>query len=487
MRILVVVNSPKDWPLRFEEAEVVAARTYITDPAYSEPGATKVFNLCRSYRYQSLGYYVSLLASARGHKPFPDVRTIQDMKTQSIIRVASDELEGLIRKSMAPIQSGEFVLSIYFGHNLAKRHDPLSRHLFKLFPLPFLRAQFERRKKGHWFLRSISPIAASDIPDEHRAFVLDVAREFFSKAAPRRRRTAFRYDLAILHDPHEDEPPSDPKALRKFVRAAESLGLETELIGKEDYARLAEFDALFIRETTSVNHHTYRFARRAAAEGLVVLDDPDSILKCTNKVFLAELLMKNRISVPDTVILHRDNAESAAGLLGFPLILKRPDGSFSQGVVKVENERELTVQLRSMLDRSELVIGQKFMPTEYDWRVGVLDRKPLFACKYYMAGSHWQIIERDTLGVKTGEGLSETMAVVDAPGAIVRTALRAASLVGDGFYGVDLKQTGRKVFVIEVNDNPNVDTGVEDDVLKDELYRQIMKVILTRIERRKGR
>ncbi len=487
MRILIVVNSPKDWPLRFEGADVVAAKEYITDTAYSELKSAKVFNLCRSYRYQSLGYYVSLLASARGHKPLPDVTTIQDMKTQSIIRVASDELEELIQKSMAPIQSTKFVLSIYFGRNLAKRHDPLSHHLFKLFPLPFLRAHLERRKKGPWFLRSISPIAASEVPDEHKAFVIEVAKEFFSKAAPRRRRLAFRYDLAILYDTHEEEPPSNPKAIKKFVRAAERLGMETELIGKEDYARLAEFDALFIRETTSVNHHTYRFARRAAAEGLVVVDDPESILKCTNKVFLAELLMKNRIPVPETVILQRDNAASAVKLLGFPLILKRPDSSFSQGVVKVEDVQELAVYLKAMLDRSELVIGQKFMPTEYDWRVGVLNRRPLFVCKYYMAGGHWQIIKRDNLGAITGEGLSETMAVEDAPKPIVRTALKAANLVGDGLYGVDVKQNGRNVYVIEVNDNPNVDSGIEDEVLKDEIYMRIMEVILQRIEKKKGR
>jgi len=466
---------------------VVAAKEYITDPSYSELKAAKVFNLCRSYRYQSLGYYVSLLASARGHKPFPDVTTIQDMKTQSIIRVASDELDGLIQSSLAPIQSPEFVLSIYFGRNLARRHDPLSHHLFKLFPLPCLRAYFEHKKKGQWFLRGIRPIAASEIPDEHRDFVIEAAKDFFAKAAPRRRRAAFRFDLAMLYDPEEKEAPSDPRAIKKFVKAAESLGLETELIGKEDYARLAEFDALFIRETTSVNHHTYRFARRAAAEGLVVLDDPESILKCTNKVFLAELLMKKKIPVPDTVILQRDNAETAARLLGFPLILKRPDSSFSQGVVKVKNVQELAVSLRAMLEKSELVIGQKFMPTDYDWRVGVLDRKPLYACKYFMAGGHWQIIKRDPLGKITGEGMSECVAVDEAPKAIIRTALRAANLVGDGFYGVDLKQTGRHVYVIEVNDNPSIDAGVEDEILKDELYRQIMSVILERIERKKGR
>ena len=73
--------------------------------------------------------------------------------------------------------------------------------------------------------------------------------------------------MAILRDAAEPNPPSDERALRKFIRAAESMGIDADLADRDDYGRLAEFDALFIRETTGVNHHTYRFARRAAAEG----------------------------------------------------------------------------------------------------------------------------------------------------------------------------------------------------------------------------
>ena len=46
--------------------------------------------------------------------------------------------------------------------------------------------------------------------------------------------------------------------------------------------------------------------------------------------------------------------------------------------------------------------------------------------------------------------------------------------MGNGLYGVDLKQSGDQVVVIEVNDNPNVDAGVEDLWLGEDLYRQIM-------------
>jgi glutathione synthase/RimK-type ligase-like ATP-grasp enzyme len=487
--ILVVVNDPKDLPLKFEGFRLIAARVYLTDPRYAEMKGVKVFNLCRSYRYQSTGYYVSLIASARGHKPIPNISTILDLKSQAIVRVASEDLEKLIQRSLAPIQSKEFVLSIYFGQNLAKRHVLLSQHLFRLFEAPFLRALFLLNEKTHkWHLQNLSPIAVDEIPEEHRPFVVEVAHEYFTKRRQSmRRHTAPRYDLAILHDPHEKEPPSNLQALQHFIKAAESLGLATELIQKEDYGRLAEFDALFIRETTSVTNHTYRFARKAVSEGLIVIDDPESILKCTNKVFLAELLGKHKILMPKTVIVHRGNADTVTTLLGLPCILKRPDSSFSQGVLKTETEAELKANVGRMLERSDLIIAQEFLSTPFDWRVGILDRHPLFVCKYHMARNHWQIIKRDGTGQKTDDGPSETLFVEHAPTVLIRTALRAANLIGNGFYGVDIKQVGKDFYVIEVNDNPNIDAGVEDTKLKDELYMMIMRIILRRIEQRKER
>lgn len=65
---LVVVSDPKDWKLDLPGVEVVAAETYLTDASYAERPRTRVLNLCRSLRYQRTGYYVSLLAEARGHR-----------------------------------------------------------------------------------------------------------------------------------------------------------------------------------------------------------------------------------------------------------------------------------------------------------------------------------------------------------------------------------------------------------------------------------
>jgi glutathione synthase/RimK-type ligase-like ATP-grasp enzyme len=480
-RTLFVVDNPDRWPLDLPEVEVVSARTYLTDPCYSTLRGAKLYNLCRSYRYQSIGYYVSLLAEARGHKPLPRISTIQDIKSQSLTKVVSSDLEELIRESLAPLRHDAFTLSIYFSRNVAKRYDQLSRQLFNLFPVPLLRAEFVKRADG-WSVQSVSPLSANEIPDEHRGRVIELAREYFEhRAHSPSPRTPPRYSMAILVDPADSTPPSNEQALEKFVEAGEKLSFDVEVIEPDDYGRVAEFDALFIRATTAVNHHTYRFARRAEAEGLVVIDDPASIVKCTNKVFLAELLARHRVPTPRTEILHRDNIAEVRQRLGLPIILKDPDSSFSRGVLKRETEPEYLQAVDNLLEESELLIAQEYIRTDFDWRIGILDERPLYACKYYMARDHWQIYNNASSG-EDRMGDFETLPVEMAPKRVVSTALKAANLIGRGLYGVDLKTIRGNCCVIEVNDNPSIEAGVEDKMLRDYLYERIMEVFLKRLE-----
>ena len=92
MTILIVVNNPRDWPLNIPGVTVVPARAYLTDPAFGEDRGARVFNLCKSYRYQSLGYYVSLLAEARGHKPLPRAGTIEDLQYPQFVSVVRPKI-----------------------------------------------------------------------------------------------------------------------------------------------------------------------------------------------------------------------------------------------------------------------------------------------------------------------------------------------------------------------------------------------------------
>jgi glutathione synthase/RimK-type ligase-like ATP-grasp enzyme len=420
---------------------------------------------------------VSLLAAARGHHPIPSLTTIQDLRSAAVARVLSEDLENTLKGQ----PEGQLALEVLFGRSPDPRFDHLAWSLYSLFEAPLMRVGFVFRG-GEWQLRHIHALGASELSPDQREFMLQAASEYFSvKRRRARRKPQSRYDLAILHDPDEAMPPSNKRALARFESAAEALDMGVERITREDAGRLAEFDALFIRETTAVNHHTFRMARRAQAEGLVVIDDPDSILKCTNKVYLAELLARHRIPSPKTMIVHAGNVDDIVASLGLPVVLKLPDSSFSAGVTKVDKAEDVRERVREALARSELIVAQEFVPTDYDWRVGIIDRRPVYVSRYYMARRHWQIVRRDSSGA-TVEGAADTLAVEDAPREVVQIALKAANLIGKGLYGVDLKQVDGRVYVIEVNDNPSIDAGYEDAVRKGALYRDIMGVILARIE-----
>jgi glutathione synthase/RimK-type ligase-like ATP-grasp enzyme len=478
---ILVVENPKEWLFDIPDTELVSAQDYLSNPRFIDLKRARVYNLCRSNGYQTVGYYVSLLAAARGHRPLPTVTTLQDLKLASVVRVAAAELDDRVQQLLNVIKHEKFELSIYFGRNLAQKYDRLCQAIFNYFPAPFLRAEFERSEEGVWRLSQVRSIASADIPETHRQFVVEQAKRFFSRPQITTIQKA-RHSLAILVDAREQNAPSDAKALARFAKAAEKLGMQTTFIGRDDYTRLAEFDALFIRVTTSVNHYTYRFARRAAAEGMVVIDDPESIVRCTNKVYQAELFRRHGIAIPKTLVVHKGNTVNVGAELGFPCVLKQPDSSFSMGVVKVADASELDQELKRLLGKSELVVAQQYVPSAFDWRVGVLDGRALYVCKYYMARGHWQI--QTESASKKRYGRSETLAVADAPQQVVDLALRAARLVGDGFYGLDIKEVDGRLLVVEINDNPSVEAGCEDLVLKDELYSTIMLSFLTRLERR---
>lgn len=480
---ILVVDDPDSWSLDMPRARVLSAEQYLTDGQVASLRRARVYNLCRSHGYQKSGYYVSLLAEARGHRPIPSATTMQDLRSEVLWRSVSEELGDVLDKSFADQTAGALTMRIYFGRVADARWARLGKAIFDRFPAPILAIDCAK-KAEHWQIRRIGPLSAADIPHDELDLAVDAARRYFDRPrSPKGGSGEGRFELAILVDPSEPDAPSDAVALQRFQRAARALGMTPELITSEDFSRLAEFDALFIRATTSVNHYTYRFARRAEVEDIAVIDSPSAIVRCTNKVYLAELFGRHSIPAPKTLIVHGGNHAAVAETLRFPCVLKRPDSSFSAGVYKIRDASELERALDELLDRSALVVAQEWVPSEFDWRIGVLDGRPLYACRYYMARGHWQI-QRAIDGGRRQYGKTETLPVTDAPPEAVELAVRAAELIGDGFYGVDIKEIDGRFLVIEVNDNPSVEDGVEDAVLKDQLYLAVMEAFTHRLARR---
>jgi len=477
---LVVVDQVVPWLETIDSIKVVRAEEYFTNEKFTVEKGIRVFNMCSSYSYQSIGYYVSLLASARNQHVIPNVATIKDFSDSKITELIGEEEDDLMQKSLGSIREKEVVLHVFFGITTAKKYSKLGKSLYRLFQAPLLEFYFE--KTDRWNLKRVSPLPIVEVDNDESLF--EYARSYFTQ----RRFTVgrfkdYKYDLAILIDPNEKTPPSNRIALGKFKLAAQKNGFYTEFITKDDFQRLNEFDALFIRTTTNVNDYTYQFARYAYAEGLVVIDDPWSILKCSNKLFFAESMKRESVLTPKSIVISKyTETSSITSQLNFPMVLKEPDSSFSLGVFKVNDCVELEKTLSYLFETSELVIAQEFIKSSFDWRIGVLDNKPLFACKYFMAKNHWQILNWKAKKKRDFEGNVETLCVENVPKNVLSTAVKACSVMGDGFYGVDLKEIDGKVYVIEVNDNPNVDYHHEDIVLGDELYSTIMKSLFRRIE-----
>jgi glutathione synthase/RimK-type ligase-like ATP-grasp enzyme len=484
-RTLLVVDDLSDWNPYYPSDQVITFETYLATEQGESEQRVRIINLCSSYRYLSDGYYCSLLAEARGHHVIPSVKALNDLGKKALYRLQLEDLSQTLERAFKGTdKDSEITLMNYFGTTPDPAFQDLARLLFERFSCPILEVTLRYRQ--HWEIIGLKAISHRNLDDAMQTVFADALDKFSTKVWRKgRARKAARFDLAILINPEEQLPPSNRGALKKFIKIGRQLGIEIELITQQHYVRLPEFDGLFIRETTNIDHHTYRFAKKAEAEGLVVIDDPTSMLRCTNKVYLADLFRTHRVPTPKTWLLHKGNAahlDRVEAEAGFPVVIKIPDGSFSRGIVKVNDRKELELKVEELFQKSALLLAQEFLYTDFDWRIGVFNNKALYACRYYMVKNHWQIYRHGSSRIDTGS--FATLPTFEVPKAVLDAALKATQPIGNGLYGVDVKEKDGKGYVIEVNDNPNIDSGIEDKYLGDELYRLIMTELLRRMENR---
>ena len=481
---VVLVDHPKDLPNADTPHKVITTSEYLARPRLFDMGRPKLINLSRSYAYQSKGYYASLLAEARGHRIVPTVETMLELREAKLYEHALPELEDELNKCArkADFQPEEEVkLLVCFGIARDPRFEQFGRMLFDWFRCPALEITIE---PGTWLtIERIRPRTVTRLVNGEGTFLRESLHQHTRREwRDAKARSIAKYDLAVLHDPNEKVPPSSVATLKYFARLAEKMSVDVEPITRRQLDELAGFDGLFIRETTSIDNYTYRFARRAWQEGMPVIDDPISMIRCANKVFLMEMFASNNVPTPPTLMLAEDHdLTRAMDELKLPLIVKIPDGSFSRGVHKVDSQEQFRRIAEELFEETDLILAQKFMPTDFDWRVGILNGEPLFVCQYRMARGHWQIVKYRADG-SSREGGFRAFDLEHAPQEVIEIAVRAAKPIGQGFYGVDLKQSDSGIVVMEVNDNPNLEHGIEDTVGKDEIWIKLLKWFVDRFE-----
>ncbi|MGP1693754.1 MAG: RimK-like ATPgrasp N-terminal domain-containing protein, partial [Giesbergeria sp.] len=316
----------------------------------------------------------------------------------------------------------------------------LARKSFELFRCPLMEITLERQEQSlSWQIGDMQALDLRDVDTARDEVFVQALRQYTRRSwRPMIAMPLPRMDLAVLHDPNDPLPPSNLKTLKKLVDVGQDMGIAVELIEKKDFSRLTQFDALFIRETTAVTHHTFQFAKKAVAEGMPVIDDPVSILRCTNKAFLAEILRENSIATPMTHMASRRTLADMHNRLTYPLVVKVPDGAFSRNVKKADSFEHLQEIAKDMLRESEIILLQEYMYTDFDWRIGVLAGQPVFAAKYFMCDGHWQILQHADNGNYT-EGRVQAIPLDEVPPEVLHAAISSTRLVGNSFYGVDLK------------------------------------------------
>ncbi|MEM2336819.1 MAG: RimK family alpha-L-glutamate ligase [Candidatus Bathyarchaeia archaeon] len=273
----------------------------------------------------------------------------------------------------------------------------------------------------------------------------------------------------------------EAEALQTFKQTAEQMGHSFNFLFRSGLSEIPKYDAVFIRATTDPLYTAYVVSKTAWELDLKVVDDPISIRICANKIHQYRLFEKYNVPRIPTLFLNKDEfhhrqIEEIFELFGKPVVIKAPYTSFSKYVEKVSCETSFREVAKRFFRRSDYIVVQKFMPSRFDWRVGVLNGEVLYVCKYMMPKGRWKH------GVKRrGKpsfiwGRTVTLKRDNAPQKLKEIALKTCSVIGKGLYGVDIKEVNGGYVVVEVNDNPSIYKGHEDLRDKD-VYEKIIKFL----------
>lgn len=268
---------------------------------------------------------------------------------------------------------------------------------------------------------------------------------------------------------------SERSALMKFKSTAETMGHTFEFIYKDDISKIPEYDALFIRAMTDPSNSAYIVSRLAEQSGLKVIDDPHSIRTCSNKAILHDLFHKNNIPSPKSILFHgdysRETLDTIFKTLGLPVIIKTPYTRFSSHVEKAINEKQFIEISKHLLRKAKVLVLQEYIQSDFDWRVGILRNEILYLCKYCIPGGGWKV--RSKINGRNVWGDTIALSRDSISPELKELSITLSKCVGNGLYGLDVKEINGEYKVIEINDNPSIYDGYEDTVDGD-IYEKIL-------------
>lgn len=203
-------------------------------------------------------------------------------------------------------------------------------------------------------------------------------------------------------------------------------------------------------------------ARMFEACGFQVFNPASSIFYCDNKAYTSLKLQQAGIKTPRTFIApltfeklgynNLEFAERAAGIIGFPLIVKELYGSFGQQVYLVQNGQELASRIKSFGSREFLM--QEFIEHSAgrDVRVNVVGNRVVSSILRHSETGDFRSNISNGGSMEKYETNEEQKAL----------ALRACRALGLDFAGVDiLFGADDEPIICEVNSNPHFKSSLD--------------------------
>ncbi|MBD3360671.1 RimK family alpha-L-glutamate ligase [Candidatus Peregrinibacteria bacterium] len=179
--------------------------------------------------------------------------------------------------------------------------------------------------------------------------------------------------------------------------------------------------------------------------GTLLFNRYESILNAKNKIKTMQILDHYDLPIPRTVVLHRpeDLKQAVKFVKGFPLIVKRPFGSYGAGVTIIESMRALQSFL---LWEDSMYLFQQYVKYSKgkDIRIFVINGK--------VAGSMMRSAKRGDFrsNIELG-GRGESVDISEEEAAIAVRAVQALDL---HYGGVDIMRGKEGPVILEINSNP---------------------------------
>ncbi len=252
---------------------------------------------------------------------------------------------------------------------------------------------------------------------------------------------------------------------RKYKNRGEFFAtLKDDEACKIEQVDMAEVDVLMLRNDPSIDaqHAPWAmdagilFGREAARRGVIVLNDPDSLGRATNKLYFQSFPAEARAQT--LITKHASDIKAFAKEHGGNIILKPLQGSGGSGVFKVDPENQANLnQMIEAIGRDGYIIAQAYVPAakKGDIRFFLMNGSPLEIDGKFAALRRVAAKDDIRSNIHAG-GKAQAVEIGDTELAVAE--LIRPKLVADGMFLVGVDIVGDKILEVNVFSPGNLES-----------------------------